>query len=1491
MAKSTDPPSSDQLAQYLPSDLLREAADALRGYDWQRWLTVERWLGLTGEEALWIEWGEDITIATEGEARTIQAKDVSKTITLGQRKTRDLISEALLRDPAVRTIIWTRAQPAFERGKPFGEPGIIHWRKVVAGETPADKLKEFLTTPDRLSSPAAAVITQTPDSALPDLFAKLEWVTGEPPITGLRERVLPLVEARLIQLGIPSASIVRDNGAERLFVTVAEVGTRENRAQRRLTRVDLDHLLYGQNYNTLVAAAPALQTAIMDQTRTRPDIADALERDLTLRYQRALQRSLFPEVGKTDELYLLAQELVEGSYAVVSPALRRRIFLRAARSSAVRAEVASAECMLSAALALQGPESELPAKARVLAAGGDTDGAIRLLRDRDDADSRSTLLGILVQNKDVDAALAWLGSNKLTAIDLTPHGVFTLCQIYLRKEDFDGLLRTHLQTTKQQCDEGPYLLFLRGVVRFASVIARSDWQMALTGIPLDARFAHPVLRESEVSTNLDAAIADLQRLQPIANELDLREAVRIAEAYVWWCELLHPGRKQAALVKLRSQMGELRTALPHVQFALAYDPEFDPKPLASLLENREALGGLDDDELRAAMILRLHGDDPRVVAEFIGKYRSRLEAGLGHASVLSIEIQTLAMARDATSARLLLDKHRDLLPSEIASLLGAEIAKAEGSDPVTEHKRVYEKAKTPEALRALVGALIAKKDRVATARYAEELYGQTDDPADITMAARALASVGDDENFLRVVTAYPFVEDRDLSLARNHAWLLFRLGRLKEAKRLAEALRQADPKLRDLDLEIAIAIESGEWETLGATLTAYLDSAPDRSGLELIRAAQLAHASGQGPMKALMDVAVKSSPNDPNVLLGAYTLVIEEGEEDSQPEVAEWFNRALDLSGPDGPIKRFELKEIVAELTKWKEHSSNINDAIFQGNVPLFIAAPMLGTTLVDMVLRNFVRNSMLADPRRRTAIPLFSGRRAPASFADANRIALDVSALMTLSWLRLLPKVIETYPEILIPAGALSELFEGRQKTLQFQKSRLVKAKQLKDAIASGRLQVKRSAVIRDRLNEDIGAELATLIQAAVADDGIVVRPSPVHPPGMMDVEADLSAHATLLADMRSLLSVLVDRGAVGQLAEETAGRYFDVQDKGWPIPAIPAVDRPLFLDGLAVVYLQSVGLLDPVLATFPSVYVDASTEEEASSLLEFEEHTNEVLRIIDDIRNAVCKGVESAKVVFGPRTSRYEDDEGHPDSSSMHLVANLACADIVVFDDRAMNKESFAADQKNHRARIATSLDIIDDLLGRTVLTENERRALLHRARLAGAVLVPVDAEEVTTAALRSGQIESSEFRAIRENIGIARLTELARFPAEIPWFASTSIAINRAITAVWIREPDLDRAAMLADAILDLSPNPEDWIVGWDKHPPADWIESITNAMTARLAFPVEIEDKKSLEAYNVWLERRVLAPMRATSPDRYDAIIDHMRSFIATASEDDDDEPAT
>jgi hypothetical protein len=1207
-------------------------------------------------------------------------------------------------------------------------------------------------------------------------------------------------------------------------------------------------------------------------------ITEAVERDFASRYALAVRRSLFPEAIKSDSFQALARELLDTQHTKVSAPLRRRILFRAARSSALRGELDEAQRFLSAGVALQGEDSDAPARARLAEARGELDAAIQLLRDQNDVDSRSTLFTILTHHRGDDAGLAFLNEQSIAVADLTVNGVHALCHLHLKRNDIEKVQTILNSVSATQLTESPYLLFLRGAVRLAALVPKPDQALVLRGLPQDVRFARMVPPKATVAIALDAAITDLNQIIFLAPELQLRETKRIAEAYTLWCELLHPDRHDAALDRLRRDMKEPRLALQRLQFAFAFDPDFDLAPVTMYLEKREQLGGFDGEEIAAALILRLHGNDPRALADFISKQRTALETSFGAAGIAVIEIQALAKAQDATSARILYQQHRQEFDDTFAVLLEAEIAKADGSDPVAESKRVYEETKSVDALRVLIGQLLEREDHRALGYYAEMLYQRTGDPMDAVLAAKAFASAGDDEAFLRAIDLCP-PERRDPSLMHRHAWVLFQRGLLKDAAQVVDELRKTPQ--RDLNLEIAIAIECGDWEALAVPLNEYLVGAANYGGLALIRAAHLAQASAQGPLIPLMEAAVKYGGDDPNVLVGAYSLVLEEGLEDKKPEAAGWFRHALDVSGDDGPVKAFELKDLLAQQLEWNEHTRRITDAVVKGDLPLGFAATALRTTFVDVVLGGLIRNSIADDPRRRVALPLFTGQRDPSVFGEVSRVLLDVSTLMVTGWLGILQKTIDSYAEIVVPGGALQELFEGCARIRQFQKSQIDNARQIQAAIARGQIKVLPPDSTRDLPGIEIGSELATLLTAAERAKGVVVRAPPVKRlDGTYETEVDMTAHAAHLTDMHALLDGLVEAGAVDEATESMARGYFNVQDKRWPSPAAVKPHTPIFVDWLTLTQLQTVGLFELFLRTFHDVHVADELKEESASLVDFEQHTTAILSAIDAIRTVVHRAYKSGKLLFGPhrKPSRSETEDDAQRSSTLNLAADLLKADMVIIDDRSLNKQFFAVDSHGHRAPLGTSLDLIEDLTARGKISSAERRTLRHRLRSGGAVLVPLQAEEVVVAALRSGQSESAEFRAIRENIGLARIAEVPRFPAEMRWFVAATMAIQHAVIQLWNREPDHAKAARLADSVLDLRPEPEDWIACWEGAPPPEWCSAVHRVMTASLCLPFEIEAPEATDAYNDWLESRVLGPLRVKAPRTYDAIVEQIRGVI-------------
>ncbi|WP_342241594.1 hypothetical protein, partial [Inquilinus sp. OTU3971] len=395
-------------------------------------------------------------------------------------------------------------------------------------------------------------------------------------------------------------------------------------------------------------------------------------------YELALKRSLFPETARTDRFAALGEDLASGKYGKVSPSLRRRVLLRAARSAAVRGVIDAADRFLAAAVELSGPDSDILARARLAEARGDIDGALLLLRDRRDADSRSTLLNILFRHRGADAALQWFNENGMSVADLTANGLHSLSLIHLQADRTEAARDALAAASEAIIEEAPYFLLLRGTVRLACLLPKPDQALPLQGLPLDVRSARVIVSETVATEQLELAITDLTRLQPIARHLQLQQASRIAVAYLLWCQLLHPHRKARAVAQLCADMSSPETALDKLQFAFVFIKDFDSSPVAQYLARREQLGGLADDELRAALVLRMHGDDPKAVAALIARHREALEATFGRSGVLSLEIQALILAGDVATASVIIDQNRALFDHAFVSGLEAEIANAKG---------------------------------------------------------------------------------------------------------------------------------------------------------------------------------------------------------------------------------------------------------------------------------------------------------------------------------------------------------------------------------------------------------------------------------------------------------------------------------------------------------------------------------------------------------------------------------------------------------------------------------------------------------------------------------------------------------------------------------------------------------------------------------------------------------------------------------------------
>jgi hypothetical protein len=450
-----------------------QAAASLRGYAYQLYASAVAWLKLSDDEELYLEVAQDYAVAARDALAAVQVKDTEATVTIvseGARQAIDDFVDLVGRNPGRRVTLRFLSTAGIGRERAGehragSEPTLNYWMKV-ASRADVAPLREILNKLSLSDKARVFIAARSDEELLNDLIRRISWDCGAPPLDEIRRELddqLVLYGARHLKIPADeakqkSATIIQhllakaaDPEASKRKLTSAELLSLLDTASRiSLPRADVDIIL---RKAADLARYPAVPQGALRPLGDSPrsEIArEALERDFAARYRRAQQRSVFPENASTDLFQPLAREILDGQLTVLSPELRRRILLHAARSASLRHKRADADRFFEAARPLRGPDSDLPTRARIAEAQGDINGAIQILRDATDADSRSVLFTILVRAKGDDAALAWVADQKLSVTQLTSNGLLALYQVYLRKEDYAAVKAVLDQVTDDQ---------------------------------------------------------------------------------------------------------------------------------------------------------------------------------------------------------------------------------------------------------------------------------------------------------------------------------------------------------------------------------------------------------------------------------------------------------------------------------------------------------------------------------------------------------------------------------------------------------------------------------------------------------------------------------------------------------------------------------------------------------------------------------------------------------------------------------------------------------------------------------------------------------------------------------------------------------------------------------------------------------------------------------------------------------------------------------
>jgi len=1142
--------------------------------------------------------------------------------------------------------------------------------------------------------------------------------------------------------------------------------------------------------------------------------------------------------------------------------------------------------------------------ALLLEANGDPDGALRMLRDSEDQDARSVFFLLLYRLCSKATALEWWNAQdrRYEADFLTGYGRSVVATALMEEDRWEEA-SNYLVAVHEKHEEWPDLYFLEGAAHTALLLPSRFRHFAL-----EMNLFHKGMQPNEgpeADRLRERATANFQNAEQLLESIAPKRAMG-SRSWMLWLRLTHPNPEVGTTEreKIREQLSDPKEAIEFLHVALNFDIPFNEEQIWRYLDQRAKLGGLEGDELIARLLLAEKRLSPRDFLTFLDEEEGQIKRVLGSGPILLARIEALVQDGQTTRARELLEAEGAEFGEADRQRIGIMIDASAGKDPRPELEGRYQATHDLLDLNNLANYLQQVQDWPALRPLLEELFAQHHT---LQNALRLVHCMSRDPNtdqtdVLTFLNANQDLVDREPGLQSAKAWALFETGRHEEAKEINELLRSTRREDSDLHLEINLALQVGAWEQFPGIVEREWPRRNEHSPDILIRLATLAAAADVTSDRAfeLAKLAVDKASDDPHVLTAAITLVHRLGREGEY--LRDWFSRAVALSSAEGPITVFDDRSLVEDwLPAHKEQTLSIERNLLQGMIPLHFAAVRLNIPLSSLLIGIPHTNIQLQDARRHTVIPTFSGAKMAVDIQSDWVVGIDTTSLYVLHYLGILKKTIDSLKQVVLAPDTMVLLLNERTQSKFHQPSRVKAAQEIRELIDLGRLRLMESLSPPPKwLVEEVGWGLARLLHAAQEQGGFVVRPKPIHKLRRMTEAADLRDYNACVLSTIDFEKFLFASGYVDQDVHERAARYLSSQDQGGSESfGSPSISAPIYLDDLAMTYLQSAGLLSALASSGLDLRVSPSLKEEQDQLIARHRQGEQLTQEIDEIRTALHDAIEGGKVIFIPRHETDEDQRPIAEilPAFRQFLQDIGPCDAICIDDRFTNRHIALTDRQSKTVPVICTLDILRYLEARGHLDSKDRLAYVHKLRQSGFIFIPTEIEELEHRLISvqwkdDGTFqESVELRTIRQTLARVRSLNMLDLPTEAEFLNRLRLAALLLIRRIWENaEITIERAVYLSDWLWrHISPSPLDWIQ--DDTPRKRIAEALTFYLST-LFQPMPTLSQERQKAFNTWAESQVLKPLLPANGDLVDRLatlvkqqIDEWSATIAAAHRSD------
>lgn len=1484
----------------------RDAAAAKAGFLYQDCATALAWLRLKPNELLHIETAEDLAEQTESGATLTQVKRVKRSITL-------VVALPFLNDvlqhidsnpsQALSFVYLTTASVAKEKGAIFppNQRGIDLWNAVKDGQSPDTLIAGLRKIAEKGSLLADFLVKRSQAEVVAKFVERVTWAVDAPAPPQLRYEAQEAFSERVwTEIGLGQQDARRQFPA--LIDHVSTVSVRATPDERTLSHEDLNdlieelffiRLLHGEHKQLRHQAAVA---ASLDPAQ--------FDKEISQRTQLLRKIRFFLDADPQGQAIRLLRDTSEGgalqmgSAAVRATAMNwcARILLETVPEKALEA-IEEAGALANVALT--------PLVHALRLAKTDLQAAKDSIRTLNTPESM-TIRYAIERKGSIDASLNWVIDAKLSPVAFDQDGQFLVLNDAMLVGRWD-FVEQWVGKLPEPTDDCPRLVSSLAFALVGLAATPESREEVLNSVPV---FGQVILRDTEIdfARRLRAA-KEFRRFSQWASDNGLPERGIAMLKYALWLELSDPDRRVAAAAEIE----ERRIAEPNSfqWVALAWDAgsKFDiPEQIAKIERRLNIYGSLTADSAEALLVL-LMATDATGWSDRLQKFTDALSEYIRPEPLAEFGMKALYAAGREAEARSWVEQSPLADEKVRQDLLGWLEARISGNEVPALEQRVASDP-TPALRRQLIAALTRRGQTAKALVVSRELYAESQSHADAEALVRLLMRR---EKWLEVVET---LDAKALVKAPDTLWRAlriaqFNLGQWSAAITTAESQVLDPTELQEFRKQVALY--SGQWDRLGVLLEQAqhdLNASPE----ELLQWAHIAQVLDKGRVsKALTRRAMAMPGADAQRLFSGYMLAVK-GNWQDEPEVVQWLGLATANASDDGPVRRGNLRELIDAAPAWQEKLELISRETAAGNMFQSLVAQAVNQPLSALYTAVAHRNRNEQDPGQYRAIPAFAAVVRKGEPADAKRIALDATTLLTLADLDMLGPVVSGFDAIALSHATGAWLFRERERTPHHQPSRVIDAKKRVSKFSRGDLKVLTRALEFSReLAADVGEEIPRLISSAEASgltEWFVIQTAPVHAPNSLgETMADVGACVNHLRSLHCLVRSLHVNGTITETARRDAERFLETVDQGWPSEDFLAPGCALVLTDLALNYLEHVGLVDACVRSGYSLWVDGDVREEAHAYESVEDVSQVVLARLDRIREFVELSSSDSKIFALPRASslrkrgvRADDANGNldeeldeepagsrPDFDAgsvqllQELMGDLAPVEALAIDDRAANRHGMLTDANGRQVVTANSLDILDLLRNRGMITSDDWLYARSDLRQAGYVFIPFAREELLealrTSPVEEGVLRESRYaRAIRENHTLAQYSGLLQQPLETPWLAANSAVLREVVTEIWSGEEEPEVAAAQSDWLVDLSR-----LDGFGSTLPGVVDQARWDHLDAlgiwRFALPLTLPAHRK-SGYADWLEQNYVSEVRTRRPAVFEILVTMVKQQLVS-----------